>query len=63
MTDEETRVFHWRCDQLRLAGYDAEAAVIIANSDAELHFACDLLKALVASDYDNPVATAIRILT
>lgn len=60
--DEASRVFHWRCDQLRVGGFDPEAAVLIADSDTDLHEACDLLKALVAADDDNPVATALRIL-
>lgn len=33
----------WRFDQLLAAGYDHEAAQIVAGSGADLHVACDLL--------------------
>jgi hypothetical protein len=41
---EPARVMSWRYDELRKAGYPVENAVRVAESEADLHIACDLLK-------------------
>ena len=37
-------VMAWRFDQLVNAGYDHEAAQLVADSHVDLHQACDLLE-------------------
>lgn len=41
---ESTKIFAWRVESLIRAGYDFEAAWLIANSDADIHTAADLLR-------------------
>jgi hypothetical protein len=41
--NEKDRVFLWRCEELRRAGYGPEAATLLAASpDVDLHLAIEL---------------------
>ena len=53
---EQGRVLGWRYDELRRAGYPVENAVRVAESEADLHVACELLK------HGATVMEAMRIL-
>jgi hypothetical protein len=54
---EEDRVLGWRFDQLARAGFDDEAALVLALSrDVDLHLATSLL------DRGCPPGTALSIL-
>lgn len=54
---EAIKMYEWRCEELQEAGYDEEAASLVAaQSDIDLHEACDLMKR------GCPVETALRIL-
>jgi hypothetical protein len=54
---EDARVARWRVDQLASAGYDREAASLLADArHVDLHEAVGLLR------HGCPVDTALRIL-
>jgi len=54
---EDARVARWRIDQLARAGYDREAASLLAEArHVDLHDAVELLRG------GCPVDTALRIL-
>ena len=56
--DGDARVLHWRAEQLIAAGYDGEAALMLAfDMNVDLHQATDLV------ERGCPVATAVRILS
>ena len=55
-THELPKVLAWRYDELRRAGYPVENAVRVAESEADLHVACELLK------HGATVMEAMRIL-
>ena len=55
-THELPKVLAWRYDELRRAGYPVENAVQVAESEADLHVACELLK------HGATVMEAMRIL-
>ncbi len=56
--DGDARVLHWRAERLIAAGYDGEAALVLAfDTTVDLHQATDLV------ERGCPVATAVRILT
>lgn len=51
-------VLSWRYEQLELAGYPVDVAVMLAErSDVDLHVACDLL------EHGASVDEALRIIT
>lgn len=50
-------VLRWRFDELTRAGYEAEAALLVASHvDVDLHLAVDIVRS------GCPVETALRIL-
>ena len=53
----DNSVYEWRYEQLLDAGYPPEVALLLADSDADLHKACDYL----ASGCDPQ--TALYLLT
>jgi len=54
---ENERVARWRIDQLARAGYDRDAATLIADArHVDLHAAVELVR------HGCPVDTALRIL-
>lgn len=55
--DEHVRVFRWRCEELRGAGYDLKDAILLAvNTEVDLPLALDL------PAQGCPHETALRIL-
>jgi len=50
---ESVRVYEWRLEWLRAAGFTKRNAAKIANSDIDWHYACDLLKNCEEKGFDQ----------